>query len=537
MIKDLVSVVMPTYNDAKYLKSAIDDILNQTYANFEFIIVNDGSTDETAQILESYAKQDSRIRVFDKENGGTGSALNHGFRQARGEFGTWVSSDDNKQPNYLEVLVNVLKKNRDIEFCCSAFYSAYFKRIIRAYAPSEVGLKRFHISNQNEHDQNCSGQTFIVDDWCELNNYSCMLGVCFLFTMRLKQKVGDYLEIPGEDYYMTMVMGKNSRTAYVDSCLGTHNNPKDSMSMADRSCTSEANAKSRIYFRNSNRWKLNKIPKVANFYWGSQKMSFMRYMTIKSFKKHNPDWSVHLYMPKIVSTETAWRKIDNHHQNDSTDYKSKEDYFEQLLSEEPIKIIKVDFSKTVVGSSGSEPHKSDFLRWSVLYQKGGLWSDMDIIYHKPMTELYFNNYENSQTDLIVSYDERHIENGVNLTPIGFLLTKPKNSFFNSLAKKSIKLFDPNYYQSIGANMWMTSYPNIESIRQSHHLRVLNLDYNVIYQFDWNNLDQIYQSRTKKLNDKSIGIHWYGGHPISQQFNNKINHENYLTFEASIVKLF
>tara|TARA_B110000211_G_C13856698_1_gene454623 strand:- start:60 stop:788 length:729 start_codon:yes stop_codon:yes gene_type:complete len=242
-------------------------------------------------------------------------------------------------------------------------------------------------------------------------------------------------------------------------------------------------------------------------------------------------------MPKNISTDTTWRRADSHHRNDSTDYKSKENYFNQLLFEEPIKIIKVDFSKTVIGSSGSEPHKSDFLRWNVLYQKGGLWSDMDIIYHKPMTELYFNNYENSQTDLIVSYDKRHIENGVNLTPIGFLLTKPKNSFFNSLAKKSIKLFDRNRYQSIGAYMWMGSYPNIESIRESHHLRVLNLDHNVVYQFDWNNLEQIYKSRTEKLDDKSIGIHWYGGHPLSQEFNNKINHKNYLTLECPIVKMF
>tara|TARA_R110002012_G_scaffold156060_1_gene316909 strand:+ start:6114 stop:7724 length:1611 start_codon:yes stop_codon:yes gene_type:complete len=536
MIKNLVSVVMPTYNDAKYLKSAIDDILNQTYANFEFIIVNDGSTDETAQILESYAKQDPRIRVFDKENGGTGSALNHGFRQARGEFGTWVSSDDNKQPNYLEVLVSVLKKNRDIEFCCSAFYSAYSKKIFKPFH-FKTQYNRFEFCNGMSHDGTLTDKVFITDDWARVNNIQCFQGVCFLFTMRLKNRVGDYIEVPGEDYHMTMLMGLNSRVAYVDSNLGTHNNPVDSLSMQDRNCVLEANKLTKKLYSESKKWHLDKIPKVANFYWGSQKMSFMRYMTIKSFKKHNPDWSVHLYMPKSVSTETAWRKIDDHHQNDSTDYKSKEDYFEQLLSEEPIKIIKVDFSKTVVGSSGSEPHKSDFLRWSVLYQKGGLWSDMDIAYHKPMTELYFNNYENSQTDLVVSYDERHTENGVNLTPIGFLLTKPKNSFFNSLTKKSIKLFDPNHYQSIGANMWMNVYPNIESIRQSHHLRVLNLDYNVVYQFDWNNLDQIYQSRTKKLNDKSIGIHWYGGHPISQQFNNKINHENYLTFEASIVKLF
>jgi len=536
MIKDLVSVVMPSYNDATYLKSAIDDILSQTYSNFELIIVNDGSTDNTREILDFYSKQDNRIRVFHKENGGTGSALNYGFQHAKGEFGTWVSSDDNKKPNYLEVLVNVLKKNRDIEFCCSAFYSAYLKKIFKPYSYNETN-KVFEFCNGLSHDESLTNKIFLTDQWSTINNIQCFQGVCFLFTMRLKNRVGDYIEIPGEDYHMTMLMGLNSRVAYVDSNLGTHNNPIDSLSMQDRSCVLEANVITKRLYAESNKWNLNKVPKIANFYWGSEKMSFMRYMTIKTFKRQNPDWSIHLYVPKNVSTETSWRKIDSHHQNDASDYNSKYDYFEQLLNEEAIKTIQVDFSKTVVGSSASEPHKSDFLRWNVLYQKGGLWSDMDIVYHKPMADLYFNNFENSQTDLVVSYDERHIESGVNLTAIGFLLTKPKNSFFNTLSKKSIKLFDPNHYQSIGAYMWMNSYRNIDSIRDSHHLQVINLDYNTVYQFDWNNLDQIYLSSSKSIHDKSIGIHWYGGHPLSQQVNNKINHTNYLTFNMPLVKLF
>ena len=536
MIKDLVSVVMPTYNDAKYLKAAVDDILNQSYSNFELIVVNDGSTDNTQQIIESYAKQDDRIRVFNKENGGTGSALNYGFKQARGEFGTWVSSDDNKKENYIEVLVNVLKKNRDIEFCCSAFYSTYLKKIFK---PFHFGLQsnKFQFCNGISHDGTLTDKVFITDKWAKINNIQCFQGVSFLFTMRLKNRVGDYIEVPGEDYHMTMLMGLNSRVAYVDSNLGTHNNPIDSLSMQDRSCVLEANIITKKLYSESKKWHMDKIPKIANFYWGSQRMSFMRYMTIKTFKRQNPDWSIHLYVPKNVSTETSWRKTDSHHQNDASDYNSKYDYFEQLLNEEAIKTIQVDFSKTVVGSSASEPHKSDFLRWNVLYQKGGLWSDMDIVYHRPMTDLYFNNFENSQTDLVVSYDERHMESGVNIAAIGFLLTKPKNSFFNTLSKKSIKLFDPNHYQSIGAYMWMDSYRNIDSIRASHHLQVINLDYNTVYQFDWNNLDQIYQSSSKSIHDKSIGIHWYGGHPLSQQFNNKINHENYLTFDCPIVKMF
>ena len=118
MQKDLITVVMPTYNDEKYIRRAIDDILKQTYSNFEMLIVNDGSTDNTAQILKEYSEKDNRIKVFHKENGGTGSALNHGFKHANGEFGTWVSSDDYKEPDYLEQLVTLLKDNRDVEFVC-----------------------------------------------------------------------------------------------------------------------------------------------------------------------------------------------------------------------------------------------------------------------------------------------------------------------------------------------------------------------------------------------------------------------------------
>ena len=106
MVKDLVSVVVPTYNDAPYLEVAIEDLINQTYSKIEILIINDGSTDKTEEILKKYIEKDKRIRYFYKENGGTGSALNMGFEKATGEFGTWISSDDRKNPNMIERLVN-----------------------------------------------------------------------------------------------------------------------------------------------------------------------------------------------------------------------------------------------------------------------------------------------------------------------------------------------------------------------------------------------------------------------------------------------
>jgi len=88
------SVIVPTYNQAEYLGEALDSLLAQTDADWEALIVNDGSTDSTPEVLETYSKKDKRFRVFHKKNGGVGSALNAGLREAKGEWICWLSSDD-----------------------------------------------------------------------------------------------------------------------------------------------------------------------------------------------------------------------------------------------------------------------------------------------------------------------------------------------------------------------------------------------------------------------------------------------------------
>lgn len=88
------SVIMPVYNDAKHVGAALDSILAQSDPDWEAVVVNDGSTDATPDILKSYAEKDSRIRIFHKENGGAASAFNMGLRKAEGEWICWLSSDD-----------------------------------------------------------------------------------------------------------------------------------------------------------------------------------------------------------------------------------------------------------------------------------------------------------------------------------------------------------------------------------------------------------------------------------------------------------
>jgi len=110
-VTPIVSVVMCVYNDEKNVAKSIESILNQTFANFEFIIVNDGSTDKTAEILNSYAQKDSRIKIFHKENSGTTASANFGISKARGKYIARLDSDDISYPHRLHTEVELLDKN------------------------------------------------------------------------------------------------------------------------------------------------------------------------------------------------------------------------------------------------------------------------------------------------------------------------------------------------------------------------------------------------------------------------------------------
>ena len=108
-----ISVIIPVYNVEKYLAECLDSVINQTLKEIEILCINDGSTDGSAEILEQYAKKDERIKVFNQENLGAGSARNVGIKQAQGDFLAFLDSDDVYPSNdVLEVLFNSAKENK-----------------------------------------------------------------------------------------------------------------------------------------------------------------------------------------------------------------------------------------------------------------------------------------------------------------------------------------------------------------------------------------------------------------------------------------
>lgn len=114
----MVSIIIPVYNVEAYLSCCLESLINQTYCNIEIICVNDGSTDNSLNILKQYSLKDERIVVIDKDNEGVSIARNTALQRAKGEYIVFVDSDDWLDENYIKIMLETIKKhNADVVMC------------------------------------------------------------------------------------------------------------------------------------------------------------------------------------------------------------------------------------------------------------------------------------------------------------------------------------------------------------------------------------------------------------------------------------
>jgi len=117
-VNSKISVIVPVYNTCEYLEKCIDSICKQTYSNLEIIIVDDGSTDNSADLCDLLEKRDDRIKVFHKKNGGLSDARNYGIEHSTGEYLSFIDSDDYIEKDmYKYMLSNIIKYNCEIAIC------------------------------------------------------------------------------------------------------------------------------------------------------------------------------------------------------------------------------------------------------------------------------------------------------------------------------------------------------------------------------------------------------------------------------------
>lgn len=159
-----VSIVLPVLNGKSHLRRCVESCLNQTHRNIELLIVDDGSTDETSEIIKSF--KDERIKHLRlKKNYNLPNALNAGFAEAQGEFLTWTSDANSYLPTAIEELVAFLEKNRDVDFVYADYYAHYL----------EIHYQELRNLPNPQH---------ITEENC--------VGCCFLYTRRVYETIGNY---------------------------------------------------------------------------------------------------------------------------------------------------------------------------------------------------------------------------------------------------------------------------------------------------------------------------------------------------------
>jgi glycosyl transferase, family 2/glycosyl transferase family 8 len=188
MENQLISVIVPVYNVEEYLKQCLDSILEQTFSNYEVILVNDGSTDSSGLICQEYAEKDARIRYFEKENGGLSDARNYGIEQAQGEYLTFVDSDDFLDASHLTILYNALVNNdADIS--------------ITNYANYQTSTATFYLHTFGEYYEKTYTSEELIDDLSFLERND--LSFSTIWGSLYKKSVFSFLRFPkgviGED--------------------------------------------------------------------------------------------------------------------------------------------------------------------------------------------------------------------------------------------------------------------------------------------------------------------------------------------------
>ncbi|NQN48760.1 glycosyltransferase family 2 protein [Streptococcus suis] len=179
-----VSVIVPVYNAGPYLKQCIDSILNQTYHNIELILVNDGSTDGSATICESYRQVDQRVRLINKRlgGGGVGAARNSALPLITGEFVLFVDNDDWLESNHIEVLYKSLKET-DSDISIVNFTQFMEERSSYAFHVTEKDYFQEVFTPQEWFSREYNGrfafsQCFTVP-WCKLYKASIFENISY----------------------------------------------------------------------------------------------------------------------------------------------------------------------------------------------------------------------------------------------------------------------------------------------------------------------------------------------------------------------
>ena len=257
---------------------------------------------------------------------------------------------------------------------------------------------------------------------------------------------------------------------------------------------------------------MNNIPKILHLYWDRSSMSMLQTFTVESFHKLNPDWEINVYVSKQDYVGNA-KYIP--------DYIGK-DYFYLIEQMDYVNIEIVDIDNYNINNDLHGILRSDILRYHKLYEIGGVWTDFDIVWLKPMEHFrnieYYGDVNIRDVNTVVSF----IYGTYGGHSIGVLIHCKNDPYLMSLIEFTKKIKPPYSHEIFGGSMLNVNYPTLESM--SKFKNVIGARFETYYPYNIHppksTIQKLYLDNDLScINNNVICLHWYNGHVLSKHYVN------------------
>lgn len=235
-MKTLVSIIVPCFNQAMYLAECLDSVLEQRYAYWECLIVDDGSPDNTAEIAQKYQEKDVRFLYLVKENGGLPSARNYGIRHARGEYILPLDADDRIHTDYLAEAVQVLENNNglDVVYCKARLFGAVNRRwYLPPFSPERLAkdnivfcsavIRRNILEKVGDYDERLIYGKEDWDLWIGIHSaggqFYRINRILFFYRIKQKSMIADFRKDKEKNFYTHAIILSKHQQFFVNMMI------------------------------------------------------------------------------------------------------------------------------------------------------------------------------------------------------------------------------------------------------------------------------------------------------------------------------
>lgn len=541
------SIVMATKNKVDYLQKVLASIFRQKVPfSYEVIVVDDGSTDTTSEVCKNFDVQYIRLENSSYRN--PSIARNVGYRAALGEI-ILAQSDEviHHTEDTIERMCSELQKG---EFVLATVYNHCMKtgKHLSVYTGKKNPRPFFFLGaiwRSDLYKVGGNDEEFVDpgydDDWFA----DCLLKGLGLKVRFLENVIGLHQNHHRPQGLSSQILP--SKHLYAEKVrLGKFESSGGPWVMAGFSPTDMPTDECKEAFAAS------KIDKTIAFFWSGGPMSWMRYLTLYSFRKLNPEWDMVLYRAESACDVPSWV---GRNEQDFLRYAGR-DYLSQV-EDLGVTLETWDF-ETDDSKSWSPVRQSDIFQWQWLSTRSGIYADLDILFTKPLSSLP-EGWDTS--DVLWCRKDKHF-------PIGFLGSRGPTPFYSEVAKESLRVDDARIggyqYAGLGAVMrtlvgkhvsgelvkgrvgWMKpkrlynlKRDDLEkSLKEMYPKNVICcLEQSTVYPYGYKEIDRLLDSQLgERLPLSSVGVHWYAGDPVSQDWNCRLTEENFMDYPSLFTRI-